>query len=91
MFVYTATKVACGWGRGSDEKANPSYWAGVVMQKPLLNAKKLMVMDGRMDGQMDRWTAGRTDGRNGQMEKLRNGTTDIAGYNVVCTRQKNGV
>ena len=65
------------------------------MQKPLLNAKKLMVMDGRMDGQMDRWTAGRTDGRrdgrNGQMEKLRNGTTDIAGYKVVCTRQKNGV
>ena len=75
MFVYTATKLACGWGRGSDEKANPrpSYWEGVVMQKPLVNAKKLMVMDGRMDGQMDRWTAGRTDGRrdgrNGQMEK----------------------
>ena len=82
-------------GRGSDEKANPSYWAGVVMQKPLLNAKKLMVMDGRMDGPMDRWTAGQTDGcrdgRNGQMEKLRNGTTNIAGYKVVCTRQKNGV
>ena len=37
---YTATKVACGWARASDEKANPSYWAGVVMQKPLLNAKK---------------------------------------------------
>ena len=31
--VYTAIKVACGWGRGSDEKANPNYWAGVIMQQ----------------------------------------------------------
>ena len=85
--VYTATKVACGWGRGSDEKANPSYWAGVVMQKPLLNAKKKTDGDGRKDRrtdrEMDRWmeagqTDGRTNGQNRQMEKLRNGTTDIA-------------
>ena len=50
--VYTATEVACGWGRGSDEKANQSYWAGVVMQKPLLNAEKADG-DGRKEGQMD--------------------------------------
>ena len=67
---YTATKVACGWGRGSDEKANPSYWAGVVMQKPLLTAKKTngdgrkaKWLDGWMDVRMDRRTDGRTDGR----------------------------
>ena len=94
---YTAT----GWGRGSDEKANPSYWAGVVMQKPLLNDKKTDG-DGLKDRRTDRWTeiwtderpASRTDewtdGRNGQMEKLRNGTTDIAGYKVACTRLKMG-
>ena len=71
--VYTATEVACGWGRGSDGKANPSYWAGVVMQKPFLNAEKADgdggkegQMDGQTDGQMDGWPAGRpnrwTDG-----------------------------
>ena len=54
--LYTATH-ACGWGRGGDEKANPSYWAGVVFQKPLLNAEKQMVMDGRKDRQL----AGQTD------------------------------
>ena len=57
-----------------------------------------MVMDGRKDRRTDRWTDGRpagsldgrTDGQNGQMEKLRNGTTDIAGYKVACTRLKTG-
>ena len=69
------------------------------MQKPLLNAKKADgdgrkegQMEGQTDGQMDGWPAGRTDGwmdgHNGQMEKLRNGTTDIAGYKVACTRLK---
>ena len=46
------------------------------------------------DRPTDRWTddrpAGQTDGRMdgqyGQMEKLRNGTTDIAGYKVACTQ-----
>ena len=55
-----------------------------------------MVMDGRKDRRMDRWTDGRPavrtdgrmDGQNGQKEKLRNGTTDIAGYKVACTRLK---
>ena len=84
--VYTATEVACGWGRGSDEKANPSYWAVVVMQKPLLNAEKADgdgqkegKTDGQTDGRPAGQTDGRTDGQNGQMEKLRNGTTDIVG------------
>ena len=59
--VYTATEVAYGWGRGSDEKANTSYWAGVVMQKPLLNTEKAEG-DGRKDGQMDGQTNGKMDG-----------------------------
>ena len=82
--VYTANEVACGWGRGRDGKANPSYWAGVVMQKPFLNAEKADGdgrKEGQTDGQMDEWPTSRqnrwTDGQNGQMEKLRNGTTDI--------------
>ena len=53
-----------------------------------------MVMDGRKDrwtdGQPAGQTDGRTDGQNGQMEKLRNGTTDIAGYKVTCMRLKMG-
>ena len=68
---YTAAKVACGWGRDSDEKANPSFWAGVVIQKTLLNAEKTngdgrkdgglteAPTDRRMDSWMDRWTDGR--------------------------------
>ena len=61
---YTATEVACGWGRGSDEKAAPSFWAGVVMQKTLLNAEKTNG-DGRKDG----WIDGATDGQtNGQLD-----------------------
>ena len=55
-----------------------------------------MVMDGRKDRWTDRQMAGqpadrtdgRTDGQNGQMEKLRNGTTDKAGYKIACTRLK---
>ena len=81
--VYTATEVACGWGRGSDEKANPSYWAGGVMQKPLLNAEKADG-DGRREGQMDghmdggpagwpnRWTDRWTDRPDGETEKGNN-------------------
>ena len=53
--VYTATEVACGWGRGSDEKA------GVVIQKPHLNAEK-GDGDGRKEGQMARQTDGQMDG-----------------------------
>ena len=56
--LYMATEVACGWG--SDEKAKPSYWAGVVIQKPLLNAKKTN-SDGRKDGRMGRGTDGWMD------------------------------
>ena len=75
--VYTATEVACGWGRGRDETTNTSYWAGVVMQKPLLNAKKkkkkkkLMVMDARTDGRTERWTDGwrPTKQMDGQMDR----------------------
>ena len=91
--------------------AKPSYWAGVVIQKPLLNAKKTKqkkLSDGRKDRRMgrgtdgrtdgwtggwtDRWTDGRTDGRmdGQQTERLRHGTTDIAGYKVACTRLKTG-
>ena len=93
-----ATEVACGWG--SDEKTKPSYWAGVV--KPLLNAKKtnMTVMDGKtdgwaerlMDGRMDGLEDGQIDGRmdGQQTERLRHGTTDIAGYNVACMRLKIG-
>ena len=71
------------------------------MQKPLRNDKKT-----DDDGWKDRWTGRwtdrwmegrpasqtdeRTDGRNRQMEKLRNGTTDIAGYKVACPRLKMG-
>ena len=84
MFVYTATEVACGWGRGSDEKANPSYWAGVVMQKPLLNAKKADgdgQKEGKTDGRTDRglaagwpnrWTDGWTERADGETEKWNN-------------------
>ena len=65
------------------------------MQKPFLNAEKADGdgrKEGQTDGQMDGWPTSRqnrwTDGQNGQMEKLRNGTTDIAGYKVACTRLK---
>ena len=41
------------------------------MQKPLLHAKKMMVLDGRVDGRMD----GRMDGRPaGQMDGGMDGT-----------------
>ena len=71
------------------------------MQKPLLNDKKTDDdgwKDRRTGRWTDRWTEGRpasqtderTDGWNRQMEKLRNGTTDIAGYKVTCTRLKMG-
>ena len=50
--IYTATEVACGWGRGSNDKANQRYWAEVVMQKPLLDAEKADD-DGRKEGQTD--------------------------------------
>ena len=81
--VYTATEVACGWGRGRDETTNTSYWAGEVMQKPLLNAKKKTDGDGRKDrwtdrdGQMDggrpnRWTDEWTEQANGETEKWNN-------------------
>ena len=65
-------------GRGSDEKANPSYWA-VVMQKPLLNTEKADG-DGQKEGQMDRWpvgwpnrwTDGWTERADGETEKWNN-------------------
>ena len=70
--VYRATEVACGWGRSSDEKADPSYWAGVVMQKPLLNAKNWWWWtEGRTDGRTDRWPASRpTEQMDGQMDRM---------------------
>ena len=79
--VYTAIEVACGWGR--DGKANPSYWAGVVMQKLFLNAEKADGdgrKEGQTDGQMDgwptgrqfRWTDGWTERADGETEKRNN-------------------
>ena len=73
--LYTAIEVACGWGRGSDEKANPSYWAGVVMQKPLLNAKKADgdgQKEGKTDGWPNRWTDAWTEWADGETEKWNN-------------------
>ena len=46
------------------------------------------LMDGRMDGLEDGQIDGRMDGQ--QTERLRHGTTDIAGYKVACTRLKTG-
>ena len=37
---YTATEVACGWADAVIKMANTSIWAGVVMQKPHVNAEK---------------------------------------------------
>ena len=48
-------------------------------------------IDGWIDGHTNKRTDGRMDGQNRQMEKLRNGTTDIAGYKVACTRLKWGL
>ena len=38
---YTATQVACGWaGAVMKRLTPPSYWAGAVLQRPLVNAEK---------------------------------------------------
>ena len=52
----TATVVACGWADAVIKMANPSIWAGVVMQKPHVNAEKA-----NGDGPTDRQTNEQTD------------------------------
>ena len=42
---YTAIEVAYGWAVAVMKKDKPSIWAGAVMQKPTINAKKLIVID----------------------------------------------
>ena len=56
----------------------------------VVNAEKQMVMYGRKGRQLASQTDWWTDGQCMQMEKLKNGTTDIAGYKVACTRLKMG-
>ena len=51
--VYTATNVTCGWAGAVIRKANPSIWAGAIMQKPPLMPKKITRTDGSTDRPTD--------------------------------------